>query len=658
MSVNYKACKDKKFVNPYSFIELINNELNDNARIEHGNEQKLYGYIECKIKIKTPLAILGNCSKGTDGHKVYDFFRVNGKPTIPGSSVRAMIRMSYETLTDSCLVTLKDNYAITERVSPKEAFKPGVLVRDGDNNWELYEAKRIRFKLAEPGKKGIEIKGYKFQSGDYIGIKQEKKIIYEGDLCNKEQKKYVLVIGENIERKKYESIFKIVKRLDYRSEDIERAIIELDYIVEMYQNKSINKKYEEDKGWYKTYWKEKEKGVIPVWYKVINNKLYVSKAAIGRKVFKKTVNELIDEQYRPCLCNERESLCPACSLFGTARGKGNGSKIRVTDAISEKDVPKDKIILRELSSPHIGYYLFYGKNGKTYDENNATIAGRKYYWHIPKVRCDASIYSTDVKNERNCSCELAPTNSEFSFKVYFDGITEKQLKQLIWTINIGENRIDGNYCHRIGHGKPLGLGSVKAIVNQIFCREYQNGEYKIKKINEILEKVTPEGKDLEFDEYSRECFIKVADFCFMEDVDVKYPEVIVNEGDMNSNYSENDVAPHKWFANNTEVLKTICAKADATEYQLNAVKLICEGDSKKEKGTVNYKSDVIETKVNNVDSYGNVYLCEGNGVKKNSCILSKDTNGRTLKKADKIKVKYKNESKRNDKIFYNYEMVD
>lgn len=566
MSVNYKACKDKKFVNPYSFIELINNELSDNARIEHGNEQKLYGYIECKIKTKTPLAILGNCSKGTDGHKVYDFFRVNCKPTIPGSSVRAMIRMAYETLTDSCLVTLKDNYAITERVSPKDAFIPGVLVRDGDNNWELYKAERIRFKLAESGKKGVEINGYKFQSGDYIGIKEEKKIIYEGDLCNGEKKKYVLVIGEGIE-KKYESIFKIGERLDYRSEDIERAIIELDYIVEMYQNKSINKKYEEDKGWYKTYWKEKEKGVIPVWYKVINNKLYVSKAAIGRKVFKKTVNELIYEQYRPCPFNERESLCPACSLFGTARGKGKGSKIRVTDAAFTNEEFKSKVVtLRELGSPHVGYYLFYGKNGKTYDDNKAAIAGRKYYWHIPKAIDDASIYSTDVKNERNCSCELAPEGSEFSFKVYFDGIAKKQLNQLMWAINMGENDPEGNMCHRLGHGKPLGLGSIKVVIDKVTYREYTKGQYNLKE-------GTQETEDLGFNNYALNDLKLVSDFTFMKDMEVKYPEVIASKTNDSESININDVAAHKWFLNNKKKLEPIKNGKKAKEYQFSAIEL-------------------------------------------------------------------------------------
>lgn len=566
MSVNYKACKDKKFVNPYSFIELINNELRDNARIEHGNEQKLYGYIECKIKTKTPLAILGNCSKGTDGHKVYDFFRVNGKPTIPGSSVRAMIRMAYETLTDSCLVTLKDNYAITERVSPKDAFKPGVLVRDGDN-WALYEAERIRLNMEENATSTL-------QTGDYVKLMEGEKGFCISNLCKDEDKnettKHVFVIGENKKNKK--SVFKFDKnnkvKLDNHNDEVKRAIIELDYIVEMYQNKSINKKYEEDKGWYKTYWKEKENGVIPVWYKVIGNKLYLSKAAIGRKVFKKTVNELIDEQYRPCLCNERESLCPACSLFGTARGKGNGSKIRVTDAISEKDIPKDKIILRELSSPHIGYYLFYGKNGKTYDDNKATIAGRKYYWHIPKVIDEdgASIYSTDVKNERNCSCELVPINSEFSFKVYFDGITKKQLNQLMWAINMGENDPKGNICHRLGYGKPLGLGSVKVVIDKVTYREYTNGQYKLKDGTQVTE-------DLGFNNCALNDLKLVSDFTFMKDMEVKYPEVIASRTNDSDSIKINDVAAHKWFLNNKKKLEPIKYGKEAKDYQFSAIEL-------------------------------------------------------------------------------------
>ncbi len=65
----------------------------------------------------------------------------------------------------------------------------------------------------------------------------------------------------------------------------------------------------------------------------------------------------------------------------------------------------------------------------------------------------------------------------FSFKVYFNNITEAELKTLIWVLEIGGS---SEHAHKIGMGKPLGLGSVQISVGDIRLRELKSENGKIK----------------------------------------------------------------------------------------------------------------------------------------------------------------------------------
>ncbi|MFR9000272.1 MAG: hypothetical protein ACLVIY_07535 [Anaerobutyricum soehngenii] len=63
--------------------------------------------------------------------------------------------------------------------------------------------------------------------------------------------------------------------------------------------------------------------------------------------------------------------------------------------------------------------------------------------------------------------DLQNTGGKFEFRIYYNEITTAvQLDELKWTLCLGENRLNGNSCHKLER-KPLGLGSVKVcIINQ------------------------------------------------------------------------------------------------------------------------------------------------------------------------------------------------
>ena len=75
---------------------------------------------------------------------------------------------------------------------------------------------------------------------------------------------------------------------------------------------------------------------------------------------------------------------------------------------------------------------------------------------------------------RNATVELI-TKATFSFTVYFLKISSDQLRKLIWCIAPKDGQRD--LCHKLGMGKPLGLGSVKTAVSEVRLRSYNPTEF-------------------------------------------------------------------------------------------------------------------------------------------------------------------------------------
>lgn len=251
-------------------------------------------------------------------------------------------------------------------------------------------------------------------------------------------------------------------------------------------------------------------------------------------------NEVFDPVVKPC--NNRNKLCKTCMLFGMVGDTSYGSRVRFTDAKASSYINSsmDMVTLKELSSPKISYLPFYFKNDR--DSKSLKISGRKLYWHQPKAADNSSVYSTNKKNNRNITAEqLLKVGEKFQFKVFFDRITKEQLSNLLWALTLGENSKNSKYCHKIGHGKPIGLGSCKITVESIYKRTYYNDEYKLESIdaNEMISKAII---------CSKEDLLNVCDFTYLKNLNISYP-------------------PFKWFSKNKKSLPDI---NKTREYQLDA----------------------------------------------------------------------------------------
>ena len=254
-------------------------------------------------------------------------------------------------------------------------------------------------------------------------------------------------------------------------------------------------------------------------------------------------------------------------MISNERGSTVASHVRFGDAVCEdKECYDGYYVLPVLGSPRLSSFEFYltNKYGKYVFENNmivpidpdedgTVLAGRKFYWHHKgkKMTDDQNAIDIAVKAKQehkdnfsskdNC-LELVKSGSEFSFEVYFDSITEEQLKKLVYSLNFGDNDKKSRLCHKIGHGKPVGLGSVKICVESILSRDFENGVYTVNDVTN--EYVSPKAEEL-FDSREYEQVIKAVCMDTIEDRNlISYPRTTKSE------------QAFSWFAKNRETMRS------------------------------------------------------------------------------------------------------
>ena len=614
---NYKL-SEEKFVNPYTFVPVNFGKKpteDINTVVENASE-RLTGVLNCFMYAKTPIAVPDISSVTEENeHSSYRFESTpDGQYMISGSSLRGMIRSVYETATDSCFSTLKENTLLNTRNGDAQRTHSGLLINE-NGEWKLYEAKRYMLKVAREDNDGKAARrnetegstlnpevwsadcpayrirrskngtftkalGREIYSGENVffvplvtkGTNIE--IWYKKSIRGNEVKcapvaqgftkpgaanahEGYLVLGELISNKHHESIFEKETQKKIPKPVIEKAMEGLEETVKVYRS-NVNRMYGDTHYGYPEYENMKKRGCIPVWYIEKGQGVIFSLAAMGRISFQKTLNEHMNQK-QPC--QSREKMCKACRLFGMAqKDAAVGGRVRFTDAIMQnpEKMSKKMVPLAELGTPRSSYMPFYSNmrdtrdnKGKllipSYDDPGITIRGRKYYWHSKDF--ESINKNAPANGKRNASMQIADTGSEFRFDIYFDRITRQELRELVWTLNFWENKSDGVMCHKIGHGKPVGLGSVKIVVDQITCRSFseENG-YSIIDGTSLIDYSTEEPFADDPRETKFQTITALKKVCNFENaMRTRYP-YITNTNNIQA--GENDIANHKWFGEN------------------------------------------------------------------------------------------------------------
>jgi CRISPR-associated protein (TIGR03986 family) len=509
------------------------------------------------------------------------------EPVIPGSEIRGVIRSAFEAVTNSCLSTIDDGQLLYKRVT-FPAY-PGKLIFDSKTKkWRICEYKRARLpeNWISIKNNDIYVKGIKYDSGNFYIIKNNKgKVIKVSSRKGSNFIKGELVIGEPFQKKNNESVFHSPSP-GSEFEISPKAVENLLENIKMYKDETINihkkslqPKLKKKHSGYKNIKAKtcRDLDGIFIYYFPHNNEYYLSPAAIGREVFYNKLTEIVKD-HKPCQTINR--LCPACALFGIAgRNDSVASRVRFTDALVTKKMenPKDYYhnvrILKELASPKLSATEFYLKREPedadiwNYDYAvkwksqrdgirgyKPQIRGRKFYWHHKNTN---KYYLEDEKlaTERNVAVRALKVDDNgkgttFEFKVYFNKITRKELKQLLWVLEIGG---DKSKAHKIGMGKPLGMGSVQINVLEIKFRKIAIEDETIKYnltddesiLNEVRNNFNPgcEPKILEQ-------FKEISDFENTHK-DIHYPQ---NEFTPEEKQKDKDVdATFNWFVANKQI---------------------------------------------------------------------------------------------------------
>ena len=510
--------KDTFFVNPYTFVSTTTGI--DRKMPTDGD---LTGYITCQVRVKDHLALPDHHAEDPRRPRSYDFFKVKGKPIIPGSEMRGCIRSVYEAVTQSCFSVVNAN-VLSKRLSKPEDAKdvlPGILRYTQDQRWCIFAADKYSEKNHHKRSDAYTVKRkwrdfkkdkdqqLQFQTTYFYIRESEMEYVFnDGDVDKFEE--LILIFQKNNTDPRMKGILLSIQSAFVRKED------------------------------------------IAIFYKLSDDGDsldYFSIAQVSRQMFHNTVTTLLGKHAPICGTVDKHGnpvgFCPACRLFGTlGSGTPVASKLRFSDAEAVQVRIEDAYrTLPELSSPKITSTEFYSKHGEkirdvpiwTYDSDGVTLNGRKFYLHsaVPQD------VNTQAPEKREFATKTALSGSTFRFKLYFDKIDETTLRELLWVLTLGENTETSDQMHKLGAGKPVGYGSVKITVSGITLRQIKDGRYT----------VTPKTYDdyapITFDETQAvEDLLRITNIHFVDGKTVSYP---IGDNGLGKNTSKGAL---QWFSSN------------------------------------------------------------------------------------------------------------
>jgi hypothetical protein len=566
MANNYSGTKDKEkgvqyldnFINPYTFVP-IDTEVPERAAVESGDKS---GVIECTLKVRSPLFIPNTTNFNAfnfqeKDHKSYEFYSYDDlssveksekppeKPIVPGSEIRGMIRNVYEQLTNSCfLITDENNLPYKRTALPKK--KHILKWNEKDSKWHLYDEKC----------------GAEFGKWDFNNIKWKKDsnkydvhgflVHYTGNFDQKH------IITSYNPKKCTGNGIKSFSETDDEFKSFINVIKSYIEIAEKNKNP-----YEQDYQYYLDCIKDKE----PVLVYCDEQYKYLSPSCITKEFFLKKIPEILKEQNNHNACDKANKACPACRLFGMIgkhqKNEAIKSRVRFSDAQPEKFEFDSIRTLSILGSARISSTEFYmkkpTKDAKTWNYDYAILkysptkylenykpklSGRKVYWH--------GKLNTEKNTPGNMNCSVRPLKSgEFKFKIFFDRLTEKELFDLIFCVTLNPENVNSTELstekgiHKIGKGKPIGMGDVEIEVNSVTLHSYESKDGKITAVDKEIP-LSEIKADYDDPNYNKSNAIKniLAYTRPLSDEDAKIVKYPLGE-DLKGN-----TAVYQWFTNN------------------------------------------------------------------------------------------------------------
>lgn len=473
---------------PYNFIPLNQNKRFLEPEIIPNNlylsqDKGFYsGSIEINAVSKTPVYIRGtidiqnpnsNSFKSQKGLIQIENYKPFGKLGLPGSSVRGMVRSLVEVVSfgkfgfynDYNLyfrsfadesISLRNEY--NSFFNDEENIKVGLIYKEGKNykiipggNWKSIS----RENGDKQGFKRIESGKYKIHSG-YINGK-----IHDWEINCKEDKSTNITIPPS---------------------DIQ------DYINDKNRSKDSINLIDEAKTqlfvpcFYFSYSDGKENHFI-----------------IGHtRFFRIPYNKRISDCILPEKLTDSSLFDLTDSMFGTLNNPGKLFFDDLELIEGEEEVASVPKILGSPKPTSIQLYLEQAdqeiRDLYHYNSEEALIRGNKMYWHKTdtydwKADDQKSVLNKVKTGQDKQRTIIRPIKrgAKFKGKVRFENLSAIELGALLFVLKLKDN-----YCHKIGMGKPYGLGSIKIGIELFFSdrkKRYQSLTEEWKGLNSDNNKI-------------------------------------------------------------------------------------------------------------------------------------------------------------------------
>lgn len=192
-------------------------------------------------------------------------------------------------------------------------------------------------------------------------------------------------------------------------------------------------------------------------------------------------------------CDNNRALCISCRLFGMMPRQRNANvflgKVNIGDALAFDHTPDyhRPIYTAVLDGPKPRHRAFY------LDEQGRFIAGRKFYFHNAKLLTENRLIPIrDTNTYRNQYIQPLASGTDFSSRIDFTNLEADEFAALLLSMQLQEDM-----RHKIGYGKPIGLGSIHLSVTNLqlvdFANRYKHirsdrgiSDYKGEALDELL----------------------------------------------------------------------------------------------------------------------------------------------------------------------------
>jgi CRISPR-associated protein (TIGR03986 family) len=508
---------------PYNFVPLPERVFSVADGIEVGDEKikpwEMHdrfvpgthsGSIELTIETLTPLYIRSAVAQQQDGAwndrdsrlRPEPYSLPDGRPAIPGSSLRGMVRMLVEILSFS-------------KIQPIDTGRPFFRTVAPDRIGRAYGERMRRGAGVQGGRLRRDGGEWSILPCDFLRVKRSilPNGIHEGNRPNwshQQRECWVEVDGDNVSSIAFENRNSwrpgtLVLTGDVPGKKREFVFLEAP---STHQRVSIpqnvwDRFHDDDQ---LTQWQEmafprnqpqggsrSAAGHLcdgePVFFSVDDQLksdenpdglVFLGRAGMFRFPYDRSPMELVPQPLREARIDLAEAM------FGKVeRDTAIKGRLQFEDAVVTRGGPtwcEQLLIPKILSAPKPTTFQHYltqdGTKGREQltaylDGDNTTIRGHKLYWHrwenggdVSQIR-ESNNHPSLLRDLRQPSPNdtqhtlIRPVKAGVTFagRIHFENLTELELGALLHALELSEG-----CCHRIGMGKPLGLGSIRISV--------------------------------------------------------------------------------------------------------------------------------------------------------------------------------------------------